>query len=103
MTDHTNQQEPIWGQEVPASDFRPRRHILSGPTRTGSGNVVLRVGMEIGSVGVDGRPVQGWEQVGVVVMTSVEAKGLAAAVLGAVYPGNSLAEQAARRESKEQG
>jgi hypothetical protein len=54
-----------YGLEVERSEYHPRRDLIGGIDRTPSGNIVLRVGRELGTG-------QGWESTGHIVMTTPE-------------------------------
>lgn len=72
MSDPTETRESLWGVVVPTSEWRPRRHVLSGPERTASGNIVFRIGQELPPKKKGVAALEGWEQIGVVVLTPEE-------------------------------
>jgi hypothetical protein len=66
----------IYGQRIERSEYVPYRSVIGTPETSRSGNLVLRVGRELGS--------RGWEQTEHVVMEPGEAIEFAQAILAAV-------------------
>jgi hypothetical protein len=68
----------IYGLDIEPSEYRPLRSVIESPQRTASGNIVVRVGREIGAI----HP--GWERTEHIVLTAEEAQSLAHHLLAAI-------------------
>jgi hypothetical protein len=63
----------MYGDIIPASEYRPQRDLIAPPERTPAGNLAIRVGRELPNG-------EGWTQVGYIVLTDDERRALAGAL-----------------------
>jgi hypothetical protein len=63
----------MYGDTIPASEYRPQRDLIAPPERTPAGNLAIRIGRELPNG-------NGWQQVAYVVLTDEERRTLAGAL-----------------------
>lgn len=74
----------VYGQKIDRSEWNRRRSVITAPSASGTGNIILRVGREHDPLerGYDGRSLDGsWEQTEHVVLTPAEARRFATEIL----------------------